>query len=419
MGSEVRAVTKPRKWDLARCEALDQDDPLAHVRERFALPEGIVYLDGNSLGALPRSVPPRLAEVATEQWGKGLVGSWEEWMSLPEQVGDKIARLIGARDGEVVVIDSTTIALVKVLAGALRARPDRHVIVTSLTNFPSDLYAAAGVARLLGDVEVRAVDPAGIEKALDPAVAVLLLTHVDFRTGELFDIARLTAAAHSVGALAIWDLCHSAGAVIVDCERTGLDLAVGCSYKYLNGGPGAPAFAYARSDLHATVQNPLPGWLGHASPFDFEASYHAAAGIRGFVTSTPAILGLSALDAALDAFEGLTMEAIRQKSVSLTELFIASLEERELPGLQLASPRDEARRGSQVSLGHGDAYAVVQALISRGVIGDFRAPDLCRFGFSPLYLRHVDVFEAVEQLEAVLETKEYTDDRFARRRAVT
>lgn len=407
-----------RVWDRARCEALDRDDPLAHIRERFVLPDGIVYLDGNSLGALPRSVPARLAEVATEQWGNGLVGSWEQWMSLPEQVGDKIAHLIGAREGEVVVIDSTTIALVKVLAAAVRARPDRHVVLTSATNFPSDLYAAAGVARLLGDVEVRTVSPGDVEKALDPAVAALLLTHVDFRTGELFDIARLSEAAHSVGALAVWDLCHSAGAVTVDCERTGLDLAVGCSYKYLNGGPGAPAFAYVRRDLQALVENPLPGWLGHATPFDFDATYRAATGIRGFVTSTPAILGLSALDAALDAFDGVSMEAIRQKSVSLTELFIASLEERELPGLELASPRDEGRRGSQVSLRHADGYAVIQALISRGVIGDFRAPSLCRFGFSPLYLRHVDVFEAVEQLEAVIETKQYVDDRFARTGAV-
>jgi len=406
-------------WDRARCEALDRDDPVAHVRERFVLPEGIVYLDGNSLGALPRSVPARLDEVATKEWGAGLVGSWEQWMSLPEQVGDKIARLIGAGKGEVVVIDSTTIALVKVLAAAVRARPGRHVVLTSVTNFPSDLYAATGVARLLGDVEVRTVEPADIDKVLDETVAALLLTHVDFRTGELFDLARLTAAAHSVGALAVWDLCHSAGAVIVDCERTGVDLAVGCSYKYLNGGPGAPAFAYVRRHLQATLENPLPGWLGHAAPFDFDATYSAATGIRGFVTSTPAILGLSALDSALDAFDGLTMEEIRQKSVSLTELFLASLEERQLPGLQLASPRQPAQRGSQVALRHSDGYAVVQALISRGVVADFRAPDLCRFGFSPLYVRHVDVFEAVEQLETVIGTKEYTDDRFSRRRAVT
>ena len=214
-------MTPGRAWDRARCEALDRDDPIAHVRERFVLPEGIVYLDGNSLGALPRSVPARLDEVATKEWGAGLVGSWEQWMSLPEQVGDKIARLIGAGAGEVVVIDSTTVALVKVLAAAVRARPGRHVVLTSVTNFPSDLYAATGVARLLGDVEVRTVEPAGIEKALDQTVAALLLTHVDFRTGELFDLARLTAAAHSVGALALWDLCHSAGAVIVDCERAG------------------------------------------------------------------------------------------------------------------------------------------------------------------------------------------------------
>jgi kynureninase len=398
-----------------RCEALDRDDPLAHVRERFVLPEGIIYLDGNSLGALPRSVPRRLAEVTGKEWGTGLVGSWEEWMSLPERTGDKIARLIGAADGEVVVIDSTTIALVKMLAAAVRARPGRPVILTSATNFPSDLYAAAGLARLLGELEVRTVGSAAIGEALDESVGVLLLSHVDFRTGEMLDIAGVTAAAHSVGALTVWDLCHSAGVVAVDCEGAAIDLAVGCGYKYLNGGPGAPAFAYVRRELQQTVENPLPGWLGHATPFDFDATFRPAPGIRGFVTSTPPILGLS----ALDAFDGVTAEQIRRKSSSLTELFIGLVEERQLPGLQLASPRESARRGSQVSLRHAEGYAVVQALIARGVICDFRSPDLCRFGFSPLYLRHVDVLHAVGELEAVLDSKEFLDGRFGRRRAIT
>jgi kynureninase len=412
-------VTADRRSERVRCERLDRDDPLATVRERFLLPEGVVYLAGNSLGALPRAVPGRLAAVATEEWGKGLVGGWERWMSLPEETGDKIARLIGAGDGEVVVIDSTTIALVKILTAAVRARPGRRVVLTSTTNFPSDLYAASGVARLLGDVEVRTVEPLGIPEALDESVAALLLTHVDFRTGELFDMPVLTKAAHSVGALAVWDLCHSAGAVIVDCEAAGVDLAVGCGYKYLNGGPGAPAFAYVRRDLQPLVENPMPGWLGHASPFDFDVVFRTAGGIRGFATSTPAILGLSALDSALDAFDGLTIEAIRQKSVSLTELFIALLEERQLAGLQLASPRPSSQRGSQVSLRHAEGYGVIEALLARRVVGDFRPPDLCRFGFSPLYVRHVDVYDAVEQLEAVIESKEYLDERFGRRRKVT
>jgi kynureninase len=406
-------------WTRERCEELDRVDPLRHVRGRFFVPEDLVYLDGNSLGVLPKAVPQAMAEMVSTEWGVGLVGGWDRWISAPNRVGDKIARLIGAGEGEVVVIDTTTIALVKLLGAALAARPGRRVIVTTQTNFPTDLYAIGGIARLLGDVEVRMIDAGAVAGALDEGVAATCLTHVDFRTGAMFDMAALTAAAHDVGALAIWDLCHSVGAVVVDLERDGVDLAAGCCYKYLNGGPGAPAFIYIRRELQELVENPLPGWLGHEAPFDFAPRYRPAPGIRRFVTSTPPILGIAALDAALDAWDGVTVDAVRAKSVAMSELFISAVTERLGSELQLASPTDSGRRGSQVSLRHEQGYSIVQALIARGVIGDFRAPDLCRFGFTPLYLRYVDVFDAVEHLVAVMESKEYTEERFAAERPVT
>jgi kynureninase len=400
-------------WTRERCAALDRQDPLRHVRDRFQLREGLVYLDGNSLGALPKAVPDRMAHVLQHEWGSGLVGSWDSWISAPDRAGDRIARLIGAGAGEVVVIDTTTIALVKLLGAALGARPGRKVILTTATNFPSDLYAAAGLARLLGDVEVRSSDADTVREALDESVAVLMLTQVDFRTGAMFDMASLTAAAHEAGALTVWDLCHSAGAVVVECDRDGVDLAVGCCYKYLNAGPGAPAFVYVRRELQEILENPLPGWLGHDAPFDFVASFRPAGGIRRFITSSPSILGIAALEAALDAWEGVTMQAVRTKSVALSELFVEAVGERLGEELELASPRDPERRGSQISLRHPQAYAIMQALIARGVVGDFRAPDLCRFGFTPLYLRFTDVFEAVEVLADVVSSRCYEDEAYS------
>jgi len=405
--------------DRDACERLDRDDPLGYVRGRFFVPDGVVYLDGNSLGALPRAVGPAVAGVIADEWGAGLSGSWDDWFHLPEKIGDRIAPLIGAGPGEVIVADTTTIALTKVLGAALAARPGRRVILTTETNFPTDLYAIAGVARFLGDVEVRKVEPAALVDSLDESVAATCLTHVDFRTGAMFDLASVTAAAHRVGALSIWDLCHSVGAVVVDCVRHGVDLAVGCCYKYLNGGPGAPAFIYVPRRLQATLENPLPGWLGHEAPFDFVTGYRPAPGIRRLLTSTPPILAVTALDAALGAWDGVTIEAVRAKSVALSELFIAAVTERLGSEVEVASPLDPARRGSQVSLRHEHGYSIVQALIARGVVGDFRAPDLCRFGFTPLYLRYVDVFDAVEQLVAVMDSKEYLEDRFSARRSVT
>jgi kynureninase len=406
-------------WTRQRCEELDRADSLREVRTRFSVPDGLVYLDGNSLGVLPKAVPARVLDVLEQEWGAGLVGSWDTWISAPERVGDKIARLIGALEGEVVVVDTTTIALVKLLGAALGARPGRRAILTTETNFPTDLYAAQGLAKLLGDLEIRYAEPDGVAEALDESVAVLMLTQVDFRTGAMFDIGSLTQAAHGVGALTIWDLCHSVGAVVVECERDGVDLAVGCCYKYLNGGPGAPAFIYVRRELQDFVENPLPGWLGHEAPFDFATSYSPAAGVRRFVTSSPSILGISALDAALDAWEGVSTQAVREKSMALGELFLEAVFERLPDTFALASPPDPDSRGSQVSLRHEHGYPIVQALIARGVVGDFRAPDLCRFGFTPLYVGYCDVYDAVEALVDVVTSGEYRAERYSLKRPVT
>jgi kynureninase len=391
-------------WTRERCEALDRGDPLRRMRDRFVLRPGEIYLNGNSLGALPRALPDRLAEVLEREWGESLARSWSGgWFSAPERVGDKIAPIIGALPGEVLACDSTSILLMKLLTAAVWARPGRKVILTTTTNFPTDLYVAGGVGQLLAGVEVRRVDPAELVAELDEHVAVLYLTHVDFRTGEMLDLPGLTATAHEAGALTLWDLSHSAGAVVVGCEAHGVDLAVGCGYKYLNGGPGAPAFLYVRRDLQDIVDNPLPGWLGAESPFDMPLEHRPAGGIRRFLTSTPPILGLSALEAALDCRAEVSSEQLRAKSVQLTELFIAALEERLPREFELATPRDPERRGSQVSLRHPDARAIVQALADRGVIGDFRLPDVCRLGFAALYLQYVDALAAAERLVAVME----------------
>jgi kynureninase len=393
-------------WTRERCEALDASDPISRVRERFVLPAGEIYLDGNSLGALPRDVPVRLSEVIGDEWGAELIRGWDsaDWSSAPQRVGDKIAAIIGAGPGEVLACDSTTIVLAKVLGAALGLRPDRKVVLTTSSNFPTDLYAVGGLARLAGDLEVKRVEPEALAGSLDENVAVLCLTHVDFRTGEMLDLASLTAAAHEVGALALWDLSHSAGAVVIGCETNRVDLAIGCGYKYLNGGPGAPAYLYVRREHQDAAVNPLPGWQGHEAPFEFDIEYRPARGVRRFLTSTPPILGLSALEAALDCRADISSEQVRAKSVQLTEVFMGALEER-LPGVfEIASPRDPQRRGSQVSLRHRDARAVVAALAGRGVIGDFRPPDLCRLGFAPLYLRHVDALAAAEHLAAVMES---------------
>lgn len=400
--------------------ALDAADPLAHLRDRFELPEGIIYLDGNSLGALPRGVRGRMDEVVATQWGRDLIRGWNvhDWIDLPGRLGDRIARLVGAAPGTVMVADSTSVNIFKLLVVALKLRPERGVIVSETGNFPTDLYMAEGVADLLGrGHQLRTAPADGLADLIDETVAVVLLTEANYRTGARLDMTALTRLAHDKGALVIWDLAHSAGAFPVDLGGADADFAVGCGYKYLNGGPGAPAFAYvAPRHLPGLVQ-PLTGWLGHAEPFRFAEHYRPAEGIAALRVGTPAILSMSALDAALDAFEGVDLLEVRQKADSLFDLFVGTLDDADV-GLELLTPRDSAHRGTQVSLRHENAYAVMQALIARGVIGDFREPDILRFGLTPLYLRHADVAAAAAVLIDVLKTDAWREPRFAQRAKV-
>ncbi len=403
------------------CEAMDAADPVAPLKARFALPKHVVYLDGNSLGALPRHVPERVAHTVKSEWGQDLIRSWNSagWIDLPARVGGRIARLIGAKLDEVIAADSTSVNLFKVAAGALALRPGKRVILSESGNFPTDLYMLQGLAALGGAAELKVVAPEDIEGALNSDVAALVLTHVHYKSGRIHDMARLTAKAHEVGALAIWDLSHSAGALDLDLNRDGADLAIGCGYKYLNGGPGAPAFLFVAERHQAAFQQPLSGWMGHAAPFDFVDDYAPAAGVARGLCGTPNILSLVALDAALDVFDHADMPTLRAKSMALGDLFIDLVEAR-CPGVfGLLSPRRAEDRGNQVSLTHPDGYAIMQALIARGVIGDFRSPDVLRFGFAPLYIGYGDVFEAVDHLAAVIETGAWRDPAFAARAAVT
>jgi kynureninase len=390
----------------------------AVTRSRFQLPDGIIYLDGNSLGALPIDAAARVARTVEQEWGGDLITSWNrhDWIGLPQRVGEQIARLIGAQADEVIACDSTSINLFKLLAAALAARPGRGTILTAEDNFPSDLYMAQGLAALTG-TNVRAVPVDAIEAALDEDVAVLTLTQVDYRSGRRHDMAALTAAAHRAGALALWDLSHSAGAIAVDLAAANADLAVGCGYKYLNGGPGAPAFLYVRRDLQDGLANPLSGWMGHASPFAFAPAYQPASGLGRFLTGTPSVIAMAALEAGLATFDGLEMAALEAQSAALSQAFIAAVEA-SCPTLTLASPRDPAARGSHVVFEHPDAYPIMQALIARGVIGDVREPDLIRFGFAPLYNSHADVTAAAAILADVMESGAYDTAEYRRRAAV-
>ena len=400
--------------------ALDRADRLASRRDLFELEDGLIYLDGNSLGALPKAVKGRLAQAVEAEWGRGLIRSWNtaSWIDLPSRVGARIAALIGAASDEVIAADSTSVNLFKLAAGALALRPDRKVILSEPGNFPTDLYILQGLAQFLPGVELRLAAPGDLHAALDESVALLLLTQTHYKTGALHDMAALTAHAHEVGALALWDLSHSAGALEVDLNGTGADLAVGCGYKYLNGGPGAPAFAFVARRHQAGFQSPLTGWMGHAKPFDFSDDYAPGPGMLRALCGTPSVLGLTALEAALSAFDGVEMSALRAKSRALGDLFLDLVEAR-CPGFGIACPRDSAQRGSQVSLTHPNGYPIVQALIARGVVGDFRAPDVLRFGFAPLYLRYVDVWDAVEHLVQVMAREEWRADRFNQVAAVT
>jgi kynureninase len=394
--------------------ALDAADPFARTRQLFDLPEGLIYLDGNSLGALPRAVKARVADVVATQWGEGLIRSWNthDWIDLPARVGERIARLIGAASGTVMVADSTSVNLFKALVTALRLRPGRRVILSERHNFPTDAYIAVGVAELLGQGhELRLVEAGEIAGALSDEVAVLLLTEVNYRTGTRLDMAALTAAAHAAGALTVWDLAHSAGAFPVHLAGAGADFAVGCGYKYLNGGPGAPAFVYSAPRHLDRLRQPLTGWLGHATPFSFAESYRPAEGIGAMRVGTPPVLSMSALDAALDVFDGVDLKALRAKADALFELFAGEVK-RLTPELELATPTDPVRRGTQVSLRHPEAYAVMQALIARGVIGDFREPDILRFGLTPLYLSFADVRRAAGIVGEVMRTAAWNQPQY-------
>jgi kynureninase len=404
------------------CLSLDERDPLAPLRDEFLLSDAEIYLDGNSLGPVAKGTQRRVREVIDHEWGEGLVRSWNKarWMDAPLALGDRLAPMIGAREGEVLVADTLTFLLAKIIGGALELRPERHVVITDAVNFHSDLYIVAGMAQLVGrDIIVKTIDRNTLHEHLDDDVALVMLTHVDFRTGEMLDLAGITSVVHDVGALMLWDFAHSTGAVPVDVTTADVDFEAGCGYKYLNGGPGAPAFMYVAPRWQGVLRNPLPGWLGHARPFDFEPTYESAPGMRAYVTSSPSVIALGALDGALEVFERTTMSQVRAKSLALTDLFISLVEEALPDVFEVVTPRDHARRGSQVALRHVHGYGVVQAMIERGVIGDFRAPDICRFGFTPLYLRYVDVYDAVQVLVEVMATSAHLDEKYAVRLAVT
>jgi kynureninase len=410
----------------ARATSLDRNDPLARVRDRFILPAGQIYLDGNSLGALPKAVVARVTRAVEKEWGEGLVRSWNDpWIDLWRSAAGKIARLVGARAEDVAVADSVSVNLFKLLGAALALRPERNVILIDGGEFPTDLYVTEGVCAMLGAratlrrVEgdlVAALDDA----ALENQVAVVLISHASYRTGALADMASITRAAHGAGALVIWDLSHTAGVVDVDLGGSDADFAVGCGYKYLSGGPGAPSFLYVAPRLQADAHSPIQGWLGHQDVFAFASTYQPAPGVDRFQCGTWPVLSLSALDEALDVFADVDMAAVRAKSRALSTLFleqVAPLVNRH--GVVIKTPTDPSQRGSQVSLGHPEGYAVIQALIEQGVVGDFRTPDVMRFGFAPLYVRFVDVWDAAAALTEVLDSRIYRAERFRARGKVT
>ena len=413
------------RQSLESALARDAEDRLAPHRDAFALPDGVIYLDGNSLGALPRNVAARVASTLEREWGHGLIRSWNEagWIDLPARVGARIAPLIGADPACVVAADSTTVNLFKTVSAALALRPNRRRIVTETRNFPTDNYIAEGVIRQCGGRHelVHAADADAVIDCLDADTAVLMLSHVNYRDGAIHDMARLTRAAHEAGALVIWDLAHSAGVLPLDLARCGVDFAVGCGYKFLNGGPGAPAFLYAAARHHGGFAQPLSGWFGHADPFGFDPHYRPAGDITQYLCGTPPVISMVALEAALELWDKVDLRDVHAKSQALTDFFIELVEARCAGhGLTLVSPRDAARRGAQVSLSHPTAgYAIISALIADGVIGDFRAPDILRFGFAPLYTRFADVWHAVDRLAAILDGRLWDRPEFHARRTVT
>jgi len=396
-------------------------DIFARTRELFHMPQGVLYLDGNSLGPLPKAAAARVASTIQEEWGGELIRGWNTagWIDLPSRVGDRIGRLIGAPAGTVVTGDTLSIKVYQALASALDMRPDRKVVISDSGNFPTDLYMAQGLLRSLDKGhELKVVAPEDVEAAIDETVAAIMLTEVDYRTGRLHDMKALTEKAHAAGALAIWDLAHSAGAIPVDVTAARADFAVGCTYKYLNGGPGAPAFIYVSPEHGEKAIPALSGWMGHEAPFAFDPGYRPAAGVERMRVGTPPVIALVALDAALDAWEGVGLDEVRARSIELSERFLAEVEAR-CPQLQLASPRDPLQRGSQVSFRFEDGYAAMQALIAKGVIGDFRAPDIMRFGFTPLYLGMDEVLAAVDTIENVMTDRLWDRPEYRKRSKVT
>lgn len=407
---------------LDEARALDAADPLAAMRTQFVLPAGVIYLDGNSLGALPAATIAAQRDVVERQWGTDLIRSWNanDWIGAPQRIGAKIAGLIGAQPEEVVVTDSVSANLFKLIIAATRLNADRSQILTEPGNFPTDLYTADGAAGLLAEHSVHTEQAGDLADALGPDTALMLLTHVHYKTGARHDMRLLTEEAHEAGALALWDLSHSVGAIPVDLRGCEVDLAVGCGYKYLNGGPGAPAFLYVREDLQDQLRSPLSGWMGHEAPFEFRDDYVPAPGISRFLCGTPPILNMLALESGVDLFADIDMESVAAKSAALFDLFAARIEVRcSDHGLELVTPRDAARRGSHISYRHPHGWPIMQALIERGVIGDFRAPDILRFGLTPLYTSFADIWQAVEILDEILDSGVWRDARFGEKAAVT
>ena len=400
------------------CVARDSADPLRGFRDRFVLPEGVVYLDGNSLGPMPRAAADVLNRTIEQEWGHDLIRSWNSagWFDMPARLGDRIGALLGAAPGQTLICDTTSINLYKAIHAAIGLRPDRNVVIAEEESFPTDLYIIEGAMRSAGRPMQRRLigrDGPSIDSLLDDQVAVAVLSHVNYRTGELLDMAGITRRLHDSGALVVWDLCHSAGVVEIAFDRHAVDFAVGCTYKYLNGGPGSPAFIAVAKTHQAAAQHPLSGWWGHAAPFAFDRDFRPDAGIRRFLCGTQPIISLRGVEVALDAMQGVEMAALRQKSLALTELFMARVGAL-LPGLDIVTPRLPSSRGSQVGISFDKGYAVVQAMIERGVIGDFRAPDLMRFGFAPLFVRYQDVWDAAEILASCINAEVWRDPRFDR-----
>jgi kynureninase len=404
---------------IERARELDAADPLSGFRDRFTLPGGVIYLDGNSLGALPKATPGAMRRAVEREWGEGLIRSWNDagWFEMGARVGAKIAPLIGARPHEVIACDTVSINLFKLIAAALEMRKGRKVILSEPGNFPTDIYMIEGLERQ-GLATQRLAPREQMRGALDGDVALLMLTHAHYKTGELFDMAELTRAAQDKGALVLWDLSHSTGALPVDLGGIGADFATGCGYKYLCGGPGSPAFAFVAERHLADLRQPLTGWFGHARPFAFSDEYEAAPGIEKLQCGTSPILGLAALEVGVELIAEIGVGRLHEKSQALSEFFLECLADRSID-LDLVSPRDPRRRGSQLSFRHPEAYAICQALIARGVIGDFRAPDILRLGFAPAYLRFEDMAEAARHLAEVLESDEWQREEFSRRAAVT